>query len=77
MLAHLIALLTGGKVVYLLDWKDRTYRTIAYKHKMIKDTKWAHVYPYFRIGHVILKADGTTGGESEYIKKWRYARDTY
>lgn len=77
MLIYLKALLTGGKIVYLMDTKQRVYKTIAYKHKMLKGVMWAHVYPHFMIGHVILREDGTTTGESCYIEKWSYARDTY
>lgn len=36
---------------------------------------WCYVYPIFGIGHVILHDDGTCGGQSDYIKRWRNYRE--
>ena len=34
---------------------------------------WCYVYPFTAVGHVQLHEDGTTGGPSSYITKWKYA----
>lgn len=62
-----------GQRVYLLNrWEDIQYTT--YINTDANGVKWAYVFPATKIGHVILRDDMTTGGESTYIKKWSYKR---
>lgn len=69
----LIAFLTGGTCVILQDRWYYTYYTIGYK-KVDPFTKEvifrAHVHWTLRIGDVILNEDGSTAGESAYVKRW-------
>jgi len=66
----LIAYLTGGEPIVLLDHKDEFHYTIAYRHPFVEGKLYAHVYWSTKVGHVILNEDGTTYGNSNYIKKW-------
>jgi len=66
----LIAFLTGGEPVVLLDHQGEFYYSISYKHPFFEGSRYAYVYWYTKIGHVVLDADGTTSGNSSYIKKW-------
>jgi len=34
--------------------------------------KWCYVYNSNKVGHVTLNHDGTTSGDSKYIKEWKY-----
>lgn len=60
------------KKIYLLDrWNDQ------YSTRINTDTngvKWAYVYPFSKVGHVILNDDGTTSGECSYIQQWSTKR---
>lgn len=64
------AFITRGKAVYLEDNEEDTYLTIARKNGFGKMS--AKVHFWFGVGHVILKDDGTIGGKSRYIKRWKY-----
>lgn len=66
----LIAYLTGGEPIVLLDHEGEFYYTIAYKHPFVEGGRYAHVYWFTKVGHVTLNEDGTTSGNSGYIKKW-------
>ena len=74
----LVSFLTGRKIVYLKDIWGELYETLEYKNP-IKDPFTGQVKsmcPVFwltGVGEVILNKDGTTGGDSCYIKQWMYA----
>lgn len=55
--------------IVLIDaWGEEYYTWV----KGIEDgVKWGYVYPFGRIGWVILNQDGTVGGKSIYIKSWK------
>lgn len=63
------------KGIYLRDREGDVYKTWIRKNPF-KDLEGnAHVYPFTRVGKVLLYKDGTTGGWSSYIKQWKYMDD--
>ena len=68
----LISILTGRKIVLLLDHENDFYRTLESRRKNpFTDTKYCYVYWYTKTGLVNLHAEGKTTGRS-YIEKWAY-----
>ncbi len=49
-----------------------SYRTLERKTPFGKE---AYVYWISSVGGVTLKEDGSTGGVSSYIKKWKYEKE--
>ena len=56
------------KGIFLQDHTLEIYTTIK-KQNEFNDI-YAHVYPFLKVGYVILNKDGTCSGPSIYIKKW-------
>jgi hypothetical protein len=68
----LLSLLTGRKIVLLLDHQNQFYRTIESKKiNPFTKTKYCYVYWFTKIGMVNMHEDGKTTGRS-YIEKWAY-----
>lgn len=68
----LISLLTGRKIVLLLDHQDEFYRTIeSKKNNPFTETKYCYVYWFTSTGLVNMHRDGKTTG-SPFIEKWIY-----
>ena len=65
---RLLALLGIIEIVILLDKDGQEFWT--YKRKRAIGGYQAFVYPFTRVGHVILNDDGTCSGRSCYIKSW-------
>lgn len=55
-------------LVWLESCSGIQYLTIKKKNPF--GEYWCHVYPYTKIGHVILNEDGTCSGKSTYIERW-------
>lgn len=62
------AFITRGTVIALRDFEGKVYYTVM--HKTPFGDNVATVYWLTCTGHVICHDDGTTGGNSIYIKKW-------
>lgn len=68
----LLQLKRGGELVILLDWKNTTYVTLAYPVRG-KTYKRSYVYPFHRIGDILLQEDGKVtelNGSFTYISFW-------
>jgi hypothetical protein len=72
MFRKLYAKLTGGKPVLLQDWEGEIYKSIAYPNPFKSGEMYAHVYWSYKVGHVCLKPDGTTYGNTCYMCEWRF-----
>jgi hypothetical protein len=71
MWLRLFAVLFGWELVWLRDFQNEVYLT---KVNYGPWGKWAYVYPFLKIGNVSLNDDGTCGGKSSYVEKWKWAR---
>ena len=68
----LLSLITGRKIVLLLDHENQFYRTIESKKiNPFTKTKYCYVHWFTKIGLVNMHEDGRTTGRS-YIQKWAY-----
>lgn len=68
----LISILTGRKIVLLLDFENEVYRTLESGVKNpFTGTKYCYVYWFSKTGLVNLHEDGRTTGVN-YIVKWAY-----
>lgn len=70
MLIRLLNALGIIRGVWLLDFQGEEYLSIARQGH--SGGLWAYVYPFTRIGHVVLNDDKTCSGCSSYITKWGY-----
>lgn len=70
---RLVALVTGGQLVYLQKFNKQIHLSIAYIDAW--GNHYAFVYPLTRIGHCVLLADGTVDpcSDSNYVKFWKPA----
>ena len=69
MLVRILHRLGIVRGVWLQDRWGKLYITIK-RHDPFGD-HWVHVYPFLRIGRVVLNADGTCSSESStYIERW-------
>lgn len=66
---YFMAFVRRGQVVALRSYKGETYLTVATCNPW--GEMQANVHPIMCVGHVILHKDGTTTGESSYIKHWK------
>lgn len=71
MFLLLISFITGRRLIYLEDYAGKVHKSIEWVSPFGKRT--SYVYWFNKIGPVILNDDGTTGGVTIYIKKWKYA----
>jgi len=73
ILIRIVALITGGKLVWLQNYDGRCHESIAYADAFGKTI--AHRYWFTKIGHCILQDDGTVykNSEASYIKAWKFA----
>lgn len=68
----LLSLITGRKIVLLLDHENQFYRTIeSRKINPFTNNKFCYVYWFTKTGFVNMHEDGKTS-EFSYIKKWAY-----
>ena len=75
MIIRLLDRLGIVKGVYLEDCWGGVYETVANRKHPFRDAYTAHVYAFTGIGDVILNADGSTGGGSCYIRRWKWMRE--
>lgn len=62
----------NGKLVVLRDFEGKMYRTIAFPYPFDDAEMHAHVYWWTETGSVLLLEGGKVGGQSTYIKEWKY-----
>ena len=69
----LYAWLTGRSYIVLRNRSQERYETYIQYDKE-GDFYFANVYPFTKVGHVILLKDGKVRGDSDscYIKEWQY-----
>ena len=63
------------KLVWLQDFDGQLYLTWITKTNPFDDQPACHVHPFFSVGYVVLKPDGTCSGLNEtihYIEKWKW-----
>jgi hypothetical protein len=71
MVTRLVAFLLRKKLVRLKDFEGDFYLTWTNRKASFTGDSIAYVYPFSRIGRVILHSDGTCNAES-YIKQWEW-----
>lgn len=69
MLIRLLSFLGVIRGVILVDFQGKEYLSWAKRGGF---STWCHVYPWMKVGHVILHPTGDTTGDSSYIKRWKY-----
>ena len=65
----LLSKLLRRRIVWLIGYEGRVYKTLAYQHPDGRRV-CAPVYFFQNVGHVWLHEDGTTSGSACYIARW-------
>lgn len=65
---RLLAFIFRWELVWLQDFQGKVYLTKTNNNPF---GKYAHIYHFTKIGHVVLNDDETCSGESSYIKRWK------
>jgi hypothetical protein len=59
-------------LVYLTDFQGEIRRGRLRRDR--NGVFWTEVYPFTRVGHVVLLPGGVTSGESSYVRRWALAK---
>jgi len=70
LIAKIYAKLKRGQVIYLLDYNDLLYITVAFKFKIDDSKLRAFTYLFTKFDLLDLKPNGTLFNESHYIRYW-------